>query len=138
MDNISGIFYYLNKCYTLSNASQMTFFFQEDSAQVHCVCVIGFGHTRWGIGSAVWTRRNTTLLHVYFVSFTSFHCSYNHHVALLTRTSDADRFPALLADSPGLDSLPRGASPAAGVGSAARANQRITSWPFAAVGWYNG
>ena len=47
-------------------------------------------------------------------------------------------FPALLADSPGLDSLPRGASPAAGVGSAARANQRITSWPTAAVGWYHG
>jgi len=39
MDSINGISYYLNKCYTLSNTSQMTiFFFQEDSAQVHCVC----------------------------------------------------------------------------------------------------
>jgi len=27
MDNISGISYYLNKCQTLSNTSQMTFFF---------------------------------------------------------------------------------------------------------------
>jgi len=35
----NGISYYLNKCQTLSNTSQMTsFFFQEDSAQVHCVC----------------------------------------------------------------------------------------------------
>ena len=41
--------------------------------------VTGFGHAMWGIGSAVWTRRNTALLHVYFVSFTSFHYSYNHH-----------------------------------------------------------
>jgi len=39
MDSINGISYYLNKCQTLSNTSQMTiFFFQEDSAQVHCVC----------------------------------------------------------------------------------------------------
>jgi len=39
MDSINGISYYLNKCYALSNTSQMTiFFFQEDSTQVHCVC----------------------------------------------------------------------------------------------------
>jgi len=39
MDSINGISYYLNKCYTLSNASQITIFvFQQDSAQVHCVC----------------------------------------------------------------------------------------------------
>jgi len=38
MDSINGISYYLNKCLTLSNASQMTFFFEEDSAQVHCMC----------------------------------------------------------------------------------------------------
>ena len=39
MDSINGISYYLNKCQMLSNTSQMTiFFFQEDSAQVHCVC----------------------------------------------------------------------------------------------------
>jgi len=39
MDSINGISYYLNKCYTLSNTSQMTiFFFQEDSAQVDCAC----------------------------------------------------------------------------------------------------
>ena len=39
MDSINGISCYLNKCYTLSNTSQMTFFFfQEDSTQVHCVC----------------------------------------------------------------------------------------------------
>ena len=37
MDSINGISYYLNKCLTLSNTSQMTFFFQEDSAQVHCM-----------------------------------------------------------------------------------------------------
>ena len=39
MDSINGISYYLNKCSTLSNTSQMTIFFlQEESAQVHCVC----------------------------------------------------------------------------------------------------
>jgi len=39
MDSINEISYYLNKCWTLSNTSQMTiFFFQEDSAQVHCAC----------------------------------------------------------------------------------------------------
>ena len=39
MENINGISYYLNKYYMLSNTSQMTiFFFQEDSAQVHCAC----------------------------------------------------------------------------------------------------
>ena len=40
MDSINGISYYLNKCQTLLNTSQMTFFFffQEDSAQVHCAC----------------------------------------------------------------------------------------------------
>jgi len=40
MDSINGISSYLNKFWTLLNTSQMTiFFFQEDSAQVHCVCV---------------------------------------------------------------------------------------------------
>jgi len=39
MDSINGISYCLNKCLALSNTSQMTiFFFQEDSAQVNCVC----------------------------------------------------------------------------------------------------
>ena len=39
MHCINGISYYLDKCQTLSNTSQMTiFFFQEDSSQVHCVC----------------------------------------------------------------------------------------------------
>jgi len=36
---INRISYYLSKCQMLSNTSQMTFFFfQEDNAQVHCVC----------------------------------------------------------------------------------------------------
>jgi len=39
VDSINGISYYLNKCYTLSNTSQMTiFFFEEDNALVHCAC----------------------------------------------------------------------------------------------------
>ena len=36
MDSINGISDYLNKCKTLSNTSQMTTFFQEDSSHVHC------------------------------------------------------------------------------------------------------
>jgi len=39
MDSIIGISYYLNKCYKYA-IKHITdnFFFQEDSAQVHCVC----------------------------------------------------------------------------------------------------
>ena len=93
----------------------------------------GFGHRRWGISLV--TRRDATrhLARFYFVSFTHTIVTTAPGYGLPTPIA----FPALLADSPGLDSLPRGASPAA-VGSAARANQRITSWPSAAVGWYNG
>jgi len=39
MDSINWISYYLNKCQTLSNTLQMTFFFQEDSALVH-TCIV--------------------------------------------------------------------------------------------------
>jgi len=37
MDNINEISYYLNKCYTLSNTSQMTISGRQHT-QVHCVC----------------------------------------------------------------------------------------------------
>ena len=38
MDSINGISYYLNKCQMLSkHITDDNFFFQEDSAQVHCV-----------------------------------------------------------------------------------------------------
>jgi len=40
MDSINWTSYYLNKCQTLSNTSQMTFFFQEDSAfGAHALCM---------------------------------------------------------------------------------------------------
>jgi len=39
MDSINGISYYLNKCLTLSNTSQMTFFISGKIAHRCIVCV---------------------------------------------------------------------------------------------------
>ena len=39
MDSINGIDYYLNKMLdAIKHITDDIFFFQEDSAQVHCVC----------------------------------------------------------------------------------------------------
>ena len=39
MDSINGISYYLNKLLdAIKHITDDKFFFQEDSAQVHCVC----------------------------------------------------------------------------------------------------
>jgi len=48
MDNINGISYYLHKCQTLSNTSQMTFFFfREDSTLVHMHCACNTVQLLW-------------------------------------------------------------------------------------------
>jgi len=39
MDSINGISYYLNKCYTLSNTSQMTFFSGRQRIGAHALCM---------------------------------------------------------------------------------------------------
>jgi len=87
------------------------------------------GELAWRYG------RDATWHHLYghFVSFTSLHYSYNHHAGT-SHTDFRRRSLSRLTCRLSRHRLPfsRGASPADGVGSAARANQHITSWPSAA------
>jgi len=46
MDSINGISYYLNKCQTLPNTSEMTFF-QEEGALVHLHCACNTVQLLW-------------------------------------------------------------------------------------------